>query len=135
LLLDQIDRQRPQSWPILRATRRLGGEGASSDVLTGWTAHMERLVFPDVQAHDRQVMQLAAFVRDDRGVSQRRLAVRADLWPQLDDFVRSCHQSQRLATMPQLSTGLLAAFLAQTPRLACKAVAAGRFAAVVAILR
>ena len=60
LLLDQIDRQRPQAWPILRPTRRFGGERPIAHALAGGTAHPQRVVFCDLQPHRRQVGHLAA---------------------------------------------------------------------------
>ncbi len=84
--------------------------------------------------HRRQVLHLPPLAQDHLGLAQRRLALRTDGRPMLHHLVRSRHQVQRLAPMPQLSARLLAALLAQALRLAPQPVTAGWLAAVVAIL-
>ncbi len=99
---------------------------------------MQRLVFGDVQPDGRQILHLTPLAGHDRPCVQRRLAGGADGGAMLHHRIRLGHQMQRLARMPQLPAGLLAALAAQAARagqLPLQPVGGGRFAAVVAVLR
>lgn len=135
LLLDEVDRERPHAWAILRPAGHCGRKRADTDVRAVGAAHMHRLMLRHYQAHHRrQFMHLPPLAQHHRGVAQRRLALLTHRRAMLHHRVGSGQQMQRLALMAELSTQLLAALHAQALRLAFEAVAAGRLAAVVAVL-
>ena len=96
-------------------------------------AHMADLMLGNGQAHRRQLVDLAPLDPPRRVVRQCLLASRTVLGAVHHDRVGRLRQPYLMARVPWLATGLLAALLPQTPRLARESVTRRRLGAVVAV--
>ncbi len=135
LLLDQIGRECSQPGAVLLRRADTCGRLARGRRPTGGAAHMQDLVFGDVQPHGRELLHLPPLDPAGR-IAGQLLPTRAALRRSMRlDGVRRRDQRHTMAAVPGLAPTPLAALLAQTLGLASQPIAGRRLTTVVAVLR
>lgn len=133
LLLYQVDSDGSQTRTILDGGRHFWREGGHRDLLACWTLFLLGLMFGHPQPWRRDIDHLAAFHLQCRNGLQILLTASTVRHRMHHNFIRASLPVQRGPLVSGLTSGFLAALLAQTFGLAHEAVGGGRQVAVVAV--
>jgi hypothetical protein len=122
LLLHQVDTYCPNGCSILYWRSHVVREGSGADLLTGRAALLLGLMFDHQHTRGGQIDDLAPFHDQALHLVQIVLTVLAGVHWVYDHQIGCLRQLQGVSCMTDLSSRLLAAFLAQTLGLPMKAI-------------